>query len=48
MANSLFGKVISCEFVLRIGQIFDLADVAAAHRALESRQTTGATILTIA
>ena len=48
MANSLFEKVIAGEVVPRIGQRFDLADVAAAHRALESRQTTGATILTIA
>jgi NADPH2:quinone reductase len=48
MANSLFEKVIAGEVVPRIGQKFDLADVAAAHRALESRQTTGATILTIA
>ena len=48
MANSLFEKVIAGEIVPRIGQRFDLADVAAAHRALESRQTTGATILTIA
>jgi NADPH2:quinone reductase len=48
MANSLFEKVIAGEVVPRIGQKFDLADVAVAHRALESRQTTGATILTIA
>ena len=48
MANSLFEKVIAGEVVPRIGQKFDLTDVAAAHRALESRQTTGATILTIA
>ncbi len=30
---------------MRIGQRFGLADAAEAHRALESRQTTGATIL---
>ena len=48
MANSLFEKLIAGEIVPRVGQRFDLADVAAAHRALESRQTTGATILTIA
>jgi len=48
MAARLFDKVLAGDIVARIDQRFDLADVAAAHRALESRQTTGATILTIA
>jgi NADPH2:quinone reductase len=30
-----------------INQRFALADAAAAHRALEARQTTGSTVLTI-
>jgi NADPH2:quinone reductase len=48
MAAELFEKISSGAIVARIDQRFDLTDVAAAHRALESRQTTGATILTIA
>lgn len=45
MAQHLFGKVISGAVKIRIDQRFPLDRVADAHRALESRATTGATIL---
>lgn len=44
-AATLFDKVRTGSLSVRIGQAFDLADVADAHRALEGRQTTGSTIL---
>ncbi|MDB5869062.1 MAG: Alcohol dehydrogenase, zinc-binding domain protein [Polaromonas sp.] len=47
MADELFGMVASGKVVIRIDQRFALADVAAAHRALEARKTTGCTILTL-
>lgn len=47
MAKRLFDKVASGAVKIRIGQTFPLADVAAAHRALEARRTTGSTILTL-
>jgi NADPH2:quinone reductase len=47
MAQHLFGKVRSGDVKLRIDQRFALADVAAAHQALEARKTTGSTILEI-
>lgn len=47
MAQMLFGKVISGDVKIRIDQRFALADVAAAHKALEARKTTGSTILTL-
>ena len=47
MAAQLFRKVLDGEVVIRIDQKFALADVAAAHRALEARQTTGSTILEV-
>lgn len=47
MAQMLFGKVISGDVKIRIDQRFPLADVAAAHQALEARKTTGSTILTL-
>ncbi|MGA9409746.1 MAG: quinone oxidoreductase [Roseobacter sp.] len=47
MAQMLFGKVISGDVKIRIDQRFPLADVAAAHKALEARKTTGSTILTL-
>ncbi|MEE4188521.1 MAG: quinone oxidoreductase [Roseobacter sp.] len=47
MAAQLFGKVISGDVKIRIDQRFPLADVAAAHEALEARKTTGSTILTL-
>jgi NADPH2:quinone reductase len=45
MARHLFDKVLSGAVKPTIGQRFALADVAAAHRALEARETTGSTIL---
>ena len=46
MAAELFAKVTAGEVAIRIDQRFPLHEVGAAHRALEARQTTGATILT--
>ena len=45
MADDLFGVVQSGAVKIRIDQRFALADVAAAHIALEARNTTGSTIL---
>jgi NADPH:quinone reductase len=47
MADDLFDAVTSGKVKIRIDQRFPLADVQAAHRALEARQTTGCTILTL-
>ncbi len=47
MAAHLFAKVQSGDVKIRIDQRFALDDVAAAHKALEARQTTGCTILEI-
>ena len=46
MAAHLFAKVQSGDVSIRIDQRFPLADVAAAHRSLEARETTGSTVLT--
>jgi NADPH:quinone reductase len=45
MADELFGLVRSGKIVGEPKQSFVLADAAAAHRALESRSTVGATVL---
>ncbi len=45
MADELFAVVQSGAVHIRIDQRFALADVQAAHRSLEARQTTGCTIL---
>ncbi len=45
MAGHLFSKVQSGDISIRIDQRFPLAEVAAAHQALEARKTTGSTIL---
>jgi NADPH:quinone reductase len=45
MARMLFDKVVSGAVQIRVDQRFPLADVAAAHRSLEARETTGSTIL---
>jgi NADPH2:quinone reductase len=45
MADDLFAVVASGEVKIRIDQRFALTDVQAAHRSLESRATTGCTIL---
>ena len=47
MADDLFAMVSSGKINIPIDQTFALADVAAAHRALEARKTTGCTILTL-
>ena len=47
MADDLFGVVLSGQVKVRIDQRFKLEDVQQAHRALEARQTTGCTILTL-
>jgi NADPH2:quinone reductase len=44
-ANDLFDVVRNGTVKIDIGQRFPLAEAAAAHRALEARQTTGSTIL---
>jgi NADPH2:quinone reductase len=45
MADELFGHVLAGRITGEPKQEFALADAAAAHRALESRRTTGATVL---
>jgi NADPH2:quinone reductase len=45
MADELFGHVLAGRIVGEPKQEFALADAASAHRALESRSTTGATVL---
>ncbi|MCB1388209.1 MAG: quinone oxidoreductase [Rhodobacteraceae bacterium] len=47
IAKHLFGKVLSGEVRIHIDQRFPLAEVRAAHGALEARKTTGSTILTV-
>ena len=47
MADELFDMVASGKINIPIDQTFALADIAAAHRALEARTTTGCTILTL-
>lgn len=47
MARELFEKVTTGQVSIRIDQRYPLAEVADAHRALEARKTTGATILTV-
>jgi len=47
MADELFEVVRSGQVKIHIDQRFPLAEVQAAHRALEARQTTGSTILTL-
>lgn len=46
-AARLFGMIESGKVSIAIGQRFPLADAANAHRALEARQTTGSTVLTV-
>ena len=47
MADDLFEAVSSGKVSIHITQRFALEDVRAAHEALEARQTTGSTILTV-
>jgi len=44
-AQELFDLVTRSLISIRVGQAFDLEHAAAAHRALEARQTTGSTVL---
>jgi len=46
-AADLFGVVESGAVKIAISQTYPLEDAAAAHRALEARETTGSTVLTI-
>jgi len=41
----IFDAVTRGDVRIEIGQTFPLRDAAAAHRALESRQTVGSTLL---
>jgi NADPH2:quinone reductase len=45
MADELFGLVQAGKIVSEPRQTFELKDAAVAHRALQARQTTGATVL---
>ena len=45
MANELFEMVQAGKIKIDMGQTFALKDAAEAHRALQSRQTTGSTLL---
>jgi NADPH2:quinone reductase len=47
MADDLFGMMASGAVISPVTRRFALEDVAEAHRALESRATTGATVLTV-
>jgi len=47
IADNLFARVTGGDVTIRIDQRFALDDVAEAHRALEARRTTGATVLTL-
>lgn len=47
MAAHLFHKVATGAVTIRIDQRFPLEEVAAAHRALEARATTGSTVLMV-
>src|SRR3954463_16273029 len=46
-ANELFGMVTSAKVKIEVQQRYPLADAAEANRALQSRRTTGSTVLTI-
>ncbi len=46
MAKELFDMVAAGKIASEPGQVFSLAEAAEAHRALESRNTIGATVLT--
>jgi NADPH2:quinone reductase len=46
-AKELFEVVTSGKVKIEVQQRFPLAEAAEAHRALQSRRTTGSTVLTI-
>jgi NADPH2:quinone reductase len=43
--NETFGLIVSGDLKIHIGQTYKLADAAQAHRDLESRKTTGKSLL---
>jgi NADPH:quinone reductase len=47
MARHLFDKILSGDVTMRIGQRYPLERIAEAHRALEARETTGSTLITL-
>ncbi len=47
MARHLFEKVQSGDVKVNIGQRWPLEEIAEAHRALEARETTGSTVITL-
>ncbi len=47
LGAELFEMVLSGQVKIEIGQRFALRDAAEAHRALESRATSGSTVLTV-
>ena len=47
MAQDLFGAVLSGKVKITINQTYPLKDAVRAHRDLESRKTTGSTVLTV-
>jgi NADPH:quinone reductase len=47
MARHLFDKILSGDVTMRIGQRYPLERIADAHRALEARETTGSTLITL-
>jgi NADPH2:quinone reductase len=47
MAKELFDLVLAGKITAEPNQVFPLADAAEAHRALETRKTIGATVLTV-
>jgi len=46
-AQALFDVIAGGKVKIEIGQRFELREAAEAHRALESRETTGSTVLTV-
>jgi len=47
MAADLFARVINGSVRIEVNQRYPLADAAQAHRDLESRRTTGSTVLVV-
>ncbi|SFB01186.1 NADPH2:quinone reductase [Poseidonocella pacifica] len=47
MARHLFDKVLAGDVTLRIDQRYPLDQIAEAHRAMEARETTGSTVITL-
>ena len=47
MADDLFGMVESGAVTIPVSQRFPLEEIVAAHKALEARETTGATVITL-